>query len=69
MSEERTLRRLAAVLAADVVGYSRLMEADEVGTLGRLKALRRELFEPKTKEFGGRIFKTTGDGALAVCRT
>jgi len=64
MAEERVQRRLAAILAADVVGYSRLMEADEVGTLARLKALRRELFAPKMKEYGGRIFKTTGDGAL-----
>ncbi len=64
MAEERVQRRLAAILVADVVGYSRLMEQDETGTLDRLKALRRELFEPKTKEYGGRIFKTTGDGAL-----
>ena len=64
MAEERVQRRLAAILAADVVGYSRLMEVDEAGTLDRLKALRRELFEPKIKRFGGRIFKTTGDGAL-----
>jgi adenylate cyclase len=64
MAEERVQRRLAAILAADVVGYSRLMEADEAGTFDRLKALRRELFEPKAKRYGGRIFKTTGDGAL-----
>lgn len=64
MDEDRVERRLAAILAADIVGYSRLMEADEAGTLARLKALRRELFEPKTKEYRGRIFKTTGDGAL-----
>ena len=65
MAEERVQRRLAAILAADVVGYSRLMGADEPGTLARLMALRRELFEPATKRFGGRIFKITGDGALA----
>ncbi len=65
MAEERTERRLAAILAADVVGYSRLMESDEVGTLDRLKALRREVFTPTITEFGGRIFKITGDGALA----
>ncbi len=65
MAEERTQRRLAAILAADVVGYSRLMESDEVGTLDRLKALRREVFTPMITEFGGRIFKITGDGALA----
>jgi adenylate cyclase len=65
MAEERVQRRLAAILAADVVGYSRLMEDDEAGTLNRLKALRRELFVPTTERFGGRIFKVTGDGALA----
>ncbi len=65
MAEQRAERRLAAILAADVVGYSRLMESDEVGTLDRLKALRREVFTPMITEFGGRIFKITGDGALA----
>lgn len=64
MSEERVQRRLAAILAADIVGYSRLMEGNEQGTLAGLKALRREVFQPKTAEYGGRIFKTTGDGAL-----
>ncbi len=64
MAEERVQRRLAAILAADVVGYSRLMGEDEAGTLARLKTLRRQLFDPKTKEYGGRIFKITGDGAL-----
>ena len=57
-------RRLAAILAADVAGYSRLMGADEEGTLERLKALRRELSDPKIKEHQGRIVKTTGDGLL-----
>ena len=57
-------RRLAAILAADVAGYSRLMGADEEGTLERLKALRRELVEPKIAEHRGRIVKTTGDGLL-----
>ena len=57
-------RRLAAILAADVVGYSRLMGADEEGTLERLKALRRELLDPKIAEHKGRIVKTTGDGML-----
>jgi adenylate cyclase len=57
-------RRLAAILAADVVGYSRLMGADEEGTLERLKALRRELLDPKLAEHHGRIVKTTGDGLL-----
>lgn len=64
MAEDRVQRRLAAILAADVVGYSRLMGEDELGTLERLKAVRRELFEPATARYGGRIFKTTGDGAL-----
>ena len=57
-------RRLAAILAADVAGYSRLMGADEEGTLNRLKAHRRELVDPKIKEHRGRIVKTTGDGML-----
>jgi class 3 adenylate cyclase len=57
-------RRLAAILAADVAGYSRLMGADEEGTLDRLKAHRRELIDPKVKEQRGRIVKLTGDGAL-----
>jgi adenylate cyclase len=59
------IRRLAAILAADVAGYSRLMGADEEGTLERLKALRRELLDPKIVEHHGRIVKTTGDGMLA----
>jgi len=59
-----TTRRLAAILAADVAGYSRLMGADEEGTLERLKALRRELLDPKIAEHHGRIVKTTGDGLL-----
>src|SRR5262249_8713718 len=57
-------RRLAAILAADVAGYSRLMGADEEGTLERLKAHRRELIDPKVAEHHGRIVKTTGDGML-----
>jgi len=57
-------RRLAAILAADVAGYSRLMGADEEGTLERLKALRRDLADPKIKEHRGRVVKTTGDGLL-----
>ncbi len=65
MAEERLQRRLAAILAADVVGYSRMMDGDEAGTLARLKTLRSEVFDPITAQFGGRIFKTTGDGALA----
>ncbi len=58
-------RRLAAILAADVVGYSRLMGEDEAGTLERLKSLRRELVQPKIIERKGRIVKLMGDGLLA----
>jgi class 3 adenylate cyclase/TolB-like protein len=57
-------RRLAAILAADVVGYSRLVAADEAGTIARLKALRRDFIEPKIAEHHGRIVKLMGDGAL-----
>jgi adenylate cyclase len=57
-------RRLAAILAADVAGYSRLMGADEEGTLAQFKTHRRELVDPKISEYGGRIVKTTGDGLL-----
>jgi TolB-like protein/class 3 adenylate cyclase len=63
-SQDRVERRLAAILAADVVGYSRLMSQDEVGTLARLRAHRRELTDPKIAEHKGRIVKTTGDGLL-----
>jgi adenylate cyclase len=59
------VRRLAAILAADVAGYSRLMGADEEGTHERLRAHRRELAEPKIGHHSGRIVKTTGDGILA----
>jgi adenylate cyclase len=61
---ERVKRRLAAILAADVVGYSRLTGADEEGTIARLRALRRELIDPTIDAHGGRIVKTTGDGIL-----
>ena len=57
-------RKLAAILAADVVGYSRLMGADETGTLARLKALRKELIEPRIARHRGRTIKLMGDGAL-----
>jgi len=60
----RVERKLAAILAADVAGYSRLMGADEEGTLARLKAHRKELIEPKLAEHRGRVVKTTGDGIL-----
>jgi len=59
-----TTRRLAAILAADVVGFSSMMEKDEEGTLRRVKALQREVIEPKVRERGGRLVKTTGDGFL-----
>jgi len=58
------VRRLAAILAADVVGYSRMIGVDEEGTLVRLKSLRRRLIDPKIEEHGGRIVKTMGDGLL-----
>jgi len=60
----RVERRLAAILAADVAGYSRLIEADEEGTLGRLKTLRAEIIDAKIAGHNGRIVKTTGDGLL-----
>ena len=59
-------RRLAAILAADVAGYSRLIGADESGTLERLRVLRRELLDPKIAEHRGRLVKTTGDGFLVA---
>src|SRR5947207_8667215 len=65
MSEARVQRRLAAIMAADVAGYSRLMGTDEEGTLAALKQLRRDLADPKIKEHRGRIVKTTGDGLLS----
>jgi adenylate cyclase len=55
-------RRLAAILAADVAGYSRLIGANEGGTLDRLKVLRRELLDPKIAKYRGRLVKTAGDG-------
>jgi len=64
MADERVQRRLAAILAADVVGFSRMMGEDETGTLERLKAMRRDVLDPKITEYGGRIVKLMGDGAL-----
>jgi len=64
MEQRNVERRLAAVLAADVVGYSRLMEVDEAGTLARLKTVRLELIDPAIIKCKGRIIKTTGDGML-----
>ena len=65
MAGERVQRRLTAILAADTAGYSRLMGADEEGTLAQLKAHRQALLDPKIEEHQGRIIKTTGDGMLA----
>jgi adenylate cyclase len=59
-----TTRRLAAILAADVVDFSSLMGRDEEGTLARIKSLRRDVIEPNVYEHHGRVFKTTGDGLL-----
>ncbi len=64
MSEEGVERRLTTILAADVVGYSRLMAANEAGTLAQLKTHRKELLEPKTAEHHGRVVKLMGDGTL-----
>ncbi len=65
MAESRSLRRrLAAMLAADIAGYSRLMGADEEATVARIKALRVELIDPALAEHRGRMVKTTGDGLL-----
>ena len=64
MAEDRIDRRLAAIFAGDIAGYSRLMGADEEGTLRQLKAHRKELADPKIIEHRGRIVKTTGDGML-----
>jgi TolB-like protein/Tfp pilus assembly protein PilF len=65
MAEIRAQRRLAAILAADVVGYSRLMEHDEAGTLAAVRKLRADVIEPRLAEYQGRLFKTTGDGFLS----
>ena len=65
MARQHITRRLAAILAADVVGFSRLMREDEVGTLAALKAHREQVIEPKIAEYHGRIVKLMGDGILA----
>ena len=64
MTDSRAARRLAAILAADVVGYSRLMENDEQGTLAALKARRKDVLQPIVREHNGRVFKVSGDGVL-----
>ncbi|WP_343040453.1 adenylate/guanylate cyclase domain-containing protein [Nitratireductor arenosus] len=65
MSQHRVQRRLAAILVADVVGYSRMIRADEATTLSRLMHLRKDLLDPRLAEYGGRLVKSTGDGLLA----
>jgi adenylate cyclase len=65
VTAEAGRRRLAAILAADVVGYSRLIGADEPGTLAKLATLRSEVIDPQMAAHGGRVFKTTGDSLLA----
>ena len=69
MTEERVERRLAAVLAADVAGFSRLSGTDEEGVLARLRALRAEVINPEVVAHNGRVFKHTGDGFLAEFRS
>src|SRR5262247_283893 len=65
MAEERAQRRLAAILATDVVGYSRLMEQDEAGTLGALADRRKAILEPLFAKYHGRVVRLMGDGTLA----
>ena len=64
MSDQAPRRRLAAILAADVVGYSRMMQADEAGTLAALKSCRSEILQPLVAKHHGRIVKLVGDGVL-----
>jgi len=64
LTDDRVERRLAAILAADVAGYSRLMGTDEEGVLARLKTVRKSLIDPVISAHRGRIVKTTGDGML-----
>jgi class 3 adenylate cyclase len=64
MPEQAPQRRLAAILAADVVGYSRLMEQDEAGTLAALKQRRKDILDPLVAQHRGRIVKVMGDGVL-----
>ncbi len=66
MNEEGVARKLTTILAADVVGYSRLMGEDEAGTLDALKTHRKELIDPKAAQYGGRTVKLMSDGARAI---
>src|SRR5690242_13322843 len=67
--DEPLNRQLAAIIVADIVGYSRLIEAAEIQTLKRVKLHQEQIWQPIVLEFGGRIFKFTGDGFLAVFRS
>ena len=67
MAEERAQRRLAAILAADVVGYSRLMEQDEAGTLAALANRRKRIWEPLLAKYRGRVVRTKRDSTSRVC--
>ncbi len=69
MANDRAQRRLAAIVAADVAGYSRLMGVDEEGTLSAMKSHLRDFVNPKIEEHGGKIVKTTGDGLLVEFRS
>jgi adenylate cyclase len=69
MTEARAERRLAAIVVIDIVGFSRLIEADEAGTLQALRILRAGLIDPAIVRHSGRIFKTTGDGVIANSTT
>jgi class 3 adenylate cyclase len=68
MNPDRAQCRLAAILAADIAGYSRLIGTDEEGTLHRLRSIRAEVIDPKIAAHRGRLVKTTGDGLLASSR-
>jgi class 3 adenylate cyclase len=69
MVATRAERRLAAIMAADIVGYSRLMETDEAATLAAIKALRADVIDPLLREHSGRVVKLMGDGALVEFRS
>jgi class 3 adenylate cyclase len=64
MEPKRVIRKLAAIIIADVVGFSRHMERDDAGTLARLREIREQLIDPKISEYGGHVVKTAGDGML-----
>jgi adenylate cyclase len=69
VSGERVERRLTAILASDIAGYSRLIGLDEEGTIARLRSLRREVIDPAIAAYHGRVVKTTGDGLLVEFRS